>query len=138
MKIAVITCNAYKDAWAPFRELFAKFWPDCPYPMQFYAESFAGETWCQIVSRMAENANDTVLLMLEDFFLRAPVHQDLIEHGLQEMKIYDAGCVRLYPCPGGIENYGDPYFGVSPRGVRYRISCQASLFKPSYLHAIAS
>ena len=149
MRLAVATCWAYRDALVPFFHLLDRFWPAHP-EVTIVTDEWAGDsygadvyeggrkTWCQILAGYAKTADDTVLLLQEDFFLTSPVQEHLIKHGLEEMRTYDAGCVRLYPCPGGIERYGDPYFEVVPRNTRYRISCQASLFKPSYLYTIAS
>jgi len=149
MRLAVATCWAYRDALLPFFYLLDKFWPTHP-EVTIVTDEWCGEsygadvyqggrkTWCQILAGYAKEAKETILLFQDDFFLTGPVRQDLIDHGLQEMNIYDAGCVRLYPCPGGIERYGDPYFEIVPPGTRYRISCQVSLFKPAYLYTIAS
>jgi len=149
MKLAVATCWAYRDALLPFFYLLDKFWPTHP-EVTIVTDEWCGDsygadvyqggrkTWCQILAGYAKEAEETILLLQDDFFLTVPVQNDLVIHGLKEMYTYDAGCVRLYPCPGGVERYGDPYFQVVPNGERYRVSCQASLWKPSYLYKIVS
>lgn len=137
MRIAVITCTAYKDAWQPFRALFAKFWPDCPYDLQFWPDRH-GETWCSVVMRCAEAWSDQPILMLmEDFYLTDPVEMSLVRHGLFQLANEKAGCVRLYPCPGGTEDYGDPFYAIVPRGSVGRISCQAAIWNPAFLYDVA-
>ncbi len=76
-------------------------------------------------------------MMLDDFWLNAPVNTELIYRGLEQMEKTNAGCVRLYSCPGPDEEYGDPHFGIVQQGARYRISTQAALWRPSYLQQIA-
>lgn len=138
MRVAVITCEAYSDAWKPFSALFDKFWPDCPYPLTIHSEAYQGEPWCSVVARCAKEAGtDPVLMMLEDFFLTAPVQQDLVAHGLNLLDALGAGCVRLYPSPGANDECGDPYFGTVTPGTVNRISCQAAIWNPSYLYDIA-
>lgn len=152
MRVAVVSCYAYRDAWKPFAGLFNKFWPDCPYDVETITDILKGwipptrkawsagqdSSWCDVVSKYAALNNDNLLLMQEDLFLTAPVRQDLIEHALEQMKSRNAGMVRLYPCPGADEDYGDPHFGIVKKGSRYRISCQTGVWRPDYLHAIAS
>lgn len=135
MRIAVITCEAYRDAWKPFIALFAKFWPDCPYDLHFESDPLR-ESWCHVVLRVARQSDEPVLILQEDFFFSAPVEQSLIEHGLCLLTTENAGCVRLYPCPGGTEDIGDPYYAAIPRGATHRISCMAAIWNPAYLYEI--
>lgn len=137
MRIAVLTCEKYADAWPAFTALFRKFWPDCPYPMAFHSDR-PGESWCSVLARCAKESDEAVIVMQEDMFLNAPVRQELIEYALEQMGIHGAGCVRLYPCPGSNQDYGDPYFGIVKKGTKYLISCQASIFRADYLYTIAS
>lgn len=137
--------------------LLEKFWPECPYAKCLITdlpysgcrfEGFDGVSnfvypsdmsWSQILASFAKvGTENEICLFQEDFFLNAPVQQHLIEHALEQMKERNAGCVRLYPCPGGEVEYGDPYFAIVPRGAPYRVSCQASIYRPDYLHKIAS
>lgn len=137
MRIAIITCLQYSDAWQPFRDLFNKFWPDCPYPLEWiYSSGQAERTWCQDVADIGVGS-EPILLFQEDFFLIAPVRDDLIRYGLDQMQRRRAGAVRLYPCPGANQDYGDPHFGLVKKGTRYRISCQASIWRPDFLRYIA-
>lgn len=166
MRVAVISCWKYRDAWDAFFPLFKKFWPDCHSPVTlitdlgidkierawtppwtFVSISKQGQDWCSALVRFLESdlltadgqpKDAPVLLLQEDFLLNAPVNQSLIEHALNQMKSRNAGMIRLYPCPGADEDYGDPHYGIVKKGSKYRISCQASIWRPDYLHAIAS
>lgn len=155
MKIAVISCWKYRDAWVPFFALFKKFWQDCPYEVVLLTDQYSGElapdemyvwltrdhSWCKGLAEFSQSKwlnGEDCMLFQEDFLINAPVNQSLIEHALGQMKSRKAGMVRLYPCPGADEDYGDPHYGIVKKGSAYRISCQASIFRPDYLHAIAS
>lgn len=139
MRVAVISCWKYADAQEPFFALFEKFWPNCPYTTELVSDIESQPLpWCRVVETLVVQEKESILLLQEDFFFNAPVNQNLIERGLEQMKARNAGCVRLYPCPGGIDDYGDPHFAIVPRGTRYRISCQAAIWNPSYLYKIAS
>ncbi len=150
MKLAMISCAKYSDAWRPFRLLMDRFWPDHPpvtlvsdapcLNVEGYGQSFfIASNWCEIVREFARSCYDGPLcLFLDDFWLNAPVSTELINRGLEQMEKMNAGCVRLYPCPGPTGDYGDSHFGIVDRGTNYRISTQVALWKPSYLRQIAS
>jgi hypothetical protein len=75
--------------------------------------------------------------MQEDFFLNAPVREELIDEALWKLDATGAGMIRLYPCPGADTDYdGDPRWGIVWPGSDYRISCQASIWEPAYLGRI--
>ncbi len=38
--VLVISCDAYRDLWRPFFELFWRHWPDCPYPVHLGSELY--------------------------------------------------------------------------------------------------
>ncbi len=152
MRIAVVTCDAYADTWIPFFALFRKFWPDCKFPVSLVTDACTdrsdipndvqvcayGKDWCGNLGQFAkDNPSEPSMLFLDDFWLNAPVNTDLIQRGIEQMEKTKAGCVRLYPCPGPDEDYGDPHFGIVSHGARYRISTQAALWRPSYLRQIA-
>jgi len=136
VRVAVITCAAYRDAWDPFLALVKHFWPDCPYPITFHSDR-AGEPWCGVLLRSALESDEPLMVFQEDFFLTAPVQSDLVARGWELLESRGAGCVRLYPCPGAVEDFGDPHFGRIPRGTAARISCQVAIWQPDYLAEIA-
>ena len=160
MIIAVISCWKYRDAWKPFFALLEKFWPDHPETLLLtdYYDSlpelpasirvFSGSpsplwTWCQTLQYFAQvvvakRHDGPLLVMQEDFFLTAPVNTYIVERGLTEMKRHNASSVRLYPVPGADLDYGDPYFGKCSQTAPYRISCQATIWRPSFLARIAT
>jgi hypothetical protein len=136
VRIEVITCDAYSDAWKPFFALFHRFWPDCPYPVKLRSDN-KEDKWCSVVLRCATEAKEPILMMMEDFFINEPVQPELIAHALDLLQTRNAGLVRLYPANDEVQEIGDPYFAAVPRGQRYRVSCQASIWDPEYLREIA-
>lgn len=139
VKIAVVSCMAYRDAWPAFVALFRKFWPDCPYQIEWWTdEKMPSASWCKVVATFAANQTEPILLMQEDFWLTAPVQTHLIEHALHELKSQHAAMIRLYPCPGSNEDYGDSHFGRIAKGTPYRVSCQASIWNPVMLTLVAA
>ena len=158
MRIAVISCWKYRDAWRSFLDLMCKFWPDRPYNAVLITDEYEdnrefiegldtppvfltrGKSWCQGLAEFCSQTSEPFLLMQEDFLLNAPVRQELVERGLKILERDNVGAVRLYPCPGSTESISseNPYYGRVARHTRYRTSCQATIWKPEYLHAIAS
>lgn len=153
MKIAVITCQKYFDLIPPFFGLFRRFWPDCPYPIALLSDkpiaaadvpegvdevSIHDGTWAKVLGHYAATQSQPLLMLQEDFWLNQTVNADLVAHGLEQLHRREAGSVRLYPCPGADTEYGDPYFGLVERGTRYRISCQATIWRSDFLQSICS
>lgn len=142
MRVAVVSCWKYRDAWKPWQHLYRKFWPNAvPWELVHDVDpKYDGldPSWCQIVSDYAADTKEPILLFQEDFFLNAPVNAGLVNHGLSLLKkSYTIGAVRLYPCPGSTDPSDDPYYAPVARGTMYRTSCQATIWKPKYLEAIA-
>lgn len=153
MRVVVLSCKKYSDAWTPFFRLFQQFWPNCPYPVWLVTDSIEGAdpanlpdrvhvydhpSWNRILSDFCREYDDEpIMLFLEDYFLTSTPNQRLIDHALLEYMFHKAACVRLYPCPGGDEEYGDPYFARVPDHAPYRISTQVGIWYPGALRVIA-
>lgn len=155
MRVAVVSCWKYRDAWGPFFALFRKFWPEAtPWLVTDAARIDMGDeaelipgwvnevhfsgNWAEVVASLADTFTEApILLLQEDFFLNAPVRDDLIDHAVRLMDRDNVGAVRLYPCPGANEEMGDPYFGRVTRHTAYRNSLQATIWRPGYLRALA-
>ncbi len=152
MRIAVITCEAYRDTWHPFFQLFRRFWPDCQFPISLVTDSCSdrsmipddvevrayGKTWCGNFGAFAlEHFAGPILMLQDDFFLNAPVNLELIHRGINLLR-GNVGAVRLYPCPGADSSAGDAFFGPVDRGNPYFVSCQASVWDPGFVQQIAA
>jgi len=154
VKLVVISCWNYRDAWKPFFELLEHYWPNHPkawlltdrlehieYPEPINATIFscgASLSWCGVLNSFLDKQNEEpILLMQEDFFFTAPVKHALVQMAQEHLRVETIGAVRLYPMPGANVPSEDQYFGKVSRGSAYRISCQASIWRPSFLSAIA-
>ncbi|MHB9153671.1 MAG: hypothetical protein ACYC2S_13530 [Spirochaetales bacterium] len=97
LAVLVISCDNYRDTWKPFFDLFAKFWPDCPYRLYLGTnkEDFihprvtvlkSGEdiSWADNVqSYLRQVGENYVLTFLDDFFISRPVSTKAIENAFQ-------------------------------------------------------
>ena len=150
MNLAMISCEAYSDAWPPFFALLDKFWPDHP-PVTLITDRVPSEailprscaafcvgnlSWCGILEAYALFQTKPFLLLQEDFFLTANVKTELVAAALAQMGP-NIGGVRLYPCPGGgVSLESDRRIGIAAQS--YRISCQATIWRPQFLAELLS
>lgn len=157
MRVVVVSCWKYRDCWEPFLALFRKYWPDfkgtphlitdtveAPFakPLQTRYEFNIGQlgysaSWCEVVAAYCSTADEPFLLMQEDFLINTLVHCDLIAEAFDLLLCETIGAVRIYPSPGATEPSDHPHFGSVARHMNYRTSCQATIWKPVYLQAIA-
>ncbi len=94
--------------------------------------------WCATVAAFAlQFKHEPILLLQEDFWLTHLIEEQLINqaHGIL-MNHSNVGAVRLFPCPGAGEGIGE--YGIVGRDEPYRTSCQATIWRPDYLYAIAA
>jgi hypothetical protein len=155
LTILVNTSDGFADCWPPFFSLFARYWPDCPYPIVLNTETRAPRfeglevkpacvaqgasrrlSWSECLARCLD-AIDTpyVLYLQEDFFLEAPVRQACIELFMDELRAGRADVIRLMEC-GGAGPWlptEHPLLWEVVRSARYRISLQAVLWRKSTL-----
>src|SRR5690348_12286619 len=111
--VLVISCDRYRDLWAPFFHQFHKYWPDCPFPVYLGAnsasyhdpcvhmlQSGADESWSKnlkfFLSRIPTRY---VLVLLEDFFLDGPVSNSSLLGQLQTLELLGGTVLRVAPNP---------------------------------------
>ena len=141
--ILVSSCDAYSDLWEPFFQLYRRYWPDRTFDLALITEAKgfgnpevralkmgAGRDWSSMLSDALIHLNTPyVLLTLEDFFLRGPVSNKLVEQLLGQMRLNDLQMLRLVPRPGpSIAVPGFSLFGLISREAPYRVSTQASFW----------
>jgi hypothetical protein len=145
------SCDAYSDLWRPFFAQFFKHWPDCPFPVclgsnqQVFDDPRVrtitadhGNNWTNRV-REQLRAIETpyVLMILEDFFLRAPVSTATVLASLDFARAADAHMVRLVPRPAPDRAVaGQSAIGEVLPGSPYRLSTQAAIWKRETLIAL--
>ena len=145
--VLVMSCDAYRDLWTPFFNLFRSNWPDCPFPV-FLGTNFAtfdapcvttlkgGELeWSGRLRNCLERTDrEYVLLLLEDFFLDSPVLTGKILSNLRALHELDGVVLRLCPRPGptaALPSHAE--IGMLERFAPYRVSTQAALWKRTAL-----
>ena len=100
--ILVNSCDSYEDLWNPFFTLFKKFYPNCPYEIILNTETkhyehdglkiktfgmHQGEKrWGKrFLDHFYKVGTKYVLIMLDDFFIRDYVKQDVIDRCIELM-----------------------------------------------------
>lgn len=147
MNVVVISCLKYSDTWSPFIALFERFFGG---PLTLLTDRTdgrdfpgwvtvhtSGGTWCQILANYAKEQTEPFILMQDDFFISEPVQHSLIQEAFDEQKRLNAGCVRIYPCPGGDIDYGHPHYSEVSKNAMYKISCMAAVWRPDYVEKVA-
>jgi hypothetical protein len=77
---------------------------------------------------------DYVVIMLEDFFLKAPVDFDRLKNHVQYIKEHDEiGCIRLGPIPDGNDPWKDDHYLEHTDEQPFKISTQTAIWRKSYL-----
>ena len=110
--ILVVTCERFKQVWAPFFILFRRFWSDCPYKVYLGTDkgSYPGvetiqcgedKSWSTNVIRILHEINaERIMMFVEDFIIKAPVDTDRVRRLVRHAYDHDIGYLRLCPCPG--------------------------------------
>lgn len=160
LTILMTSCDAYSDVLKIHDELFRRHWRNCPfdkilaidklnYDMQDYS------LWNKIieVGRNAEGVlngqrvteglrhvtTPYVLLLQEDFLLYDNVDTELIRSVIDLAIKYDAGNIRFVIDPETENVYSkEDNLLEYKRGMAYRLSMQAGLWKTNYLYNIMS
>lgn len=146
--IIVVSCDAYSDLWVPFFNVFWKHWPDCPFPVYLTANTkqFAHSKVTMLLSGRESSWGEELkiclrqvkepelIVMLEDFFLRAPVDTARLLSAMEEWRRLVGKALRLHPRPGPDKKLaGTITFGECTAGAPYRVCLQATLWVRSAL-----
>ena len=146
LAIVMATCYKYRDTWHPFFTLFEKYWPNCKLKKYVVADcsvnapsdwiviqSKPETSWCKTVLNGLDCIQQrSVLLLQDDFFINAPVREDLVKISVEHMNEVGANALRIYPCPGPDEEC-EGNFGVLSKNADYRVSCQATIWDRAIL-----
>ncbi|MDP5231638.1 MAG: hypothetical protein NWQ38_14700 [Cellulophaga sp.] len=154
--LIINTCDKFEDCWDPFFKLFETYWPD--FDGQIYLNTelkdYEYKNLNIIALKVAKDANgkrltwseclknalhlieeEYVLYMQEDYFLKAPVQNDLINRYVSLMKKNEIiDCIHLTDQavesmePSEFESLYDVKLNQ-----RYRLSCQAAIWKKAVL-----
>ena len=141
--VLVVSCDKYRDLWAPCFTLFFRYWADCPYPVYLLSNSEKypdtrvmpltvgrDRNWSSnLAYAMRKITNQLILVMMEDYLLDGPVDTSRILFLENYMKLRKAGCLRLFPSPGPDSTCPDnPQVGELRKGAPYRLSLQVAIW----------
>ena len=156
--ILINTCDKFEDCWDPFFKLWTIYWPDCKGKLYLNTEykdysypglnitpvkgcrgkTFKGKyaTWSQCLRWALEQIDtDIVLYMQEDYFLKDKVKNEIVEEYVELMYDHlDIKCIHLTDQAvkaEGKSNYD--HLDLVLQKQRYRISCQAALWRKEEL-----
>lgn len=131
------------DIWPGFFSLVSRFWPDLPYPLYLISNhlTYTGEgvtalrvgddlSWSETLARGLECIMSRyVLLILDDFFLTAPVDTARVLRMHAAMVAKGAVYLRLAPNPAADRPCADmPEIGTINKGAPYRTSLQMAFW----------
>ena len=160
--VYISSCDGYSDCWEPFFTLLERFWPDCSHPLYLGSEymdsprpdrvtalalckshgvpSSERVPWSRF-TRWALEAipSPLVLFLQEDFFLKAPVKDEEVERITEMMEAHpEIACVHLTDQGPLAEGPSDEFPGMDVLKLkqRYRVSCQAALWRKDELLAL--
>jgi hypothetical protein len=150
----VPSCDAYSDLWTPFFALLDRYWADCPFPIVLGAnkQEFSAQNvrvlhsgdeknWStQAIRQLSQLETPYILMMLDDFFLRAPVATESVLECLDFLHRRNGHCVRLLPRPappwasdlsdvGRIDPPDYVPIGKIPAATPYRVSTQGAIWR---------
>lgn len=151
LTIVFIGFDGYSDLWNDCMGLFRRFWPDCPYEVLFVNNTqkvswpgvkvlHAGTDaeWSRKVQLALESCKTPYMcLLLEDFFVGAPVHTPTIQQTVQllvdnQIKYCKITTNRLVKDKNPhFKNY--PFLHIIPQDDAYGISLQAAMWEINYL-----
>ena len=156
MAILVNSSDGFRDCWYPFFHLLETHWPHCRFPLYLNVEEAtyehpslkvhclnhprlpSGENvpWSdRLIESLQAIPERYVMYMQEDYFLDAPVRDDLVEDCLRIVAEEAVGCVHLtgFGSHGGAKTAERPYLVDVPRISRYRTSTQAAIWDKDVL-----
>lgn len=153
-KVSMIfcTCDAYADLWENFFVLLKKYWPEFDGEIILNTESkvFQYEgyaisqplncgkqlSWSERLSLSLRRAqNPYVLIMLEDFYLKAPVNHKRFIETLEYMKAHsDVASITYLREPGASRVQKElPGFCVRKQFCLYKLTAHITLYRKEYL-----
>ena len=144
--VLIYSCDKYSDAWGPFFTLLFRYW-NCPYQVYLTAETeqcllpevktinVDAPTWTErIRAAVEEIPTEYVIGMCEDFFMRKPVRQQIIDNCLISMEQnHNIACFNFEKDYDGASGGTCFDFALKPPGHSFQKSCQPTLWRRSIL-----
>ncbi len=147
----VVSCDAYADVVPPFIALWRRFWPDCPFETVLLTETVPCDgfdrvlavgrcdDWSPRIARAIDQIDTPyVLLVLNDYFLEAPVDTALVLRRLDEARRFGALNVRLNPNPPGRRPLEGTDLLEMPKNAAYCVTCQTGIWDRGFFAGLLS
>ena len=160
--IYVSSCDGYSDCWEPFFTLLERYGPGCAHPLYLGTEykdsprpakvtalpvclrhgvpASQRVPWSRFTRWALEEIPSPLILFLqEDFFLKAPVQDAEIERLAALMESHpEISCIHLTDQGPLAEKPSEAFPGLDEVRLhqRYRVSCQAALWRKDELLAL--
>lgn len=157
LSILVLSCDQYKDLWAPYFDFFFKYWPDCPFKVYLgtntekfehphVTQLFSKEksSWSEELMIILEQIPDShILLSLEDYFIYDTVDTDDILRYFEIAQHTEAAFLRLAVFPHRFRSLHPsstmPPFddiGFIHKNSKYRINLQLAIWEKKSLQSL--
>jgi len=145
--IVVVSCDNYSDLWKPFFELFARFWPDCPYKV-YLISNHKEAGWDRVKAiRVGDDISwsdnlltairrideEYVFMFLEDLFLDKPVNSSKVSVLFDWAVDEKANYVRAALRSNNADKPHNDMVGEISKGSIYRASTVMALWKKDVL-----
>ena len=134
--------DPYTACWPVLCYSMAKYWPDCPWPVQFvtnHLDAPCGESaikvgdyvsWTDTTRRALQRVRTEFLLFLiEDYWITAPVDTASLVQFVEVMITHNLGYLLLTPGSQTYKADFDESLGILANDSRYRVSLQASIWR---------
>lgn len=153
--VLIVSCDKYADVWPPMLELLRRHWPDCPYPIYLGANHqtvtdprvrsiLIGDDpgWAAGVREMLRRVDsEYIILLLEDFFLTAPVDTVRIQELAALARDRGVGSLLLraheppFRMPGAPVKDAPGLTRIAARHP-YRVTTQAAIWRKEVLERL--
>ncbi|MGD0661898.1 MAG: hypothetical protein ABSD38_27885 [Syntrophorhabdales bacterium] len=149
--ILVVSCDKYRDLWAPFFTLFFRYWSDCPYQVYLCSNETGCEdervktiltgpdlSWSANLKRCLEKLPTAYFILFqEDFLLTKIVDTGRIRALVAYLQRHRAACLRLMPFPPPETMIEDSLMvGEISKGALYRVSLQTAIWEKDVLYGL--
>ena len=149
--VLIYSCDKYADVWGPFFTLLFRYW-ECPYQVYVVAEREQclipevktinveeGEWTDMVKSAVDQIDTEYVIGMCEDFFMRRPVRQNVIDDCIGQMNTSpNIACFNFEKENDWVLKSDYAGFGRKPDNGAYRLSCQPTLWRREILSELLS
>lgn len=146
--LVVVSCDRYADLWEPFFGCLARYWPDCPFPVQLVTNERGFDRpgvevvrigpdrdyASNLIAATAAVRTPWLILWVEDALFTRRIDTARVLSILEEAVSAGAGYLKLTAdTPLAFDAPPGARVGEIPRGVRYRSAIGTALYRKDVL-----